>query len=107
VGYTTIKVPRELKERLEEYARPKGLTLSGAIDQLLSEGSLKEELREIRELLREQNRLLRQILEELKRKEIREFTKVEREKEEVREEAGEELPSFVVGNPWVKVISEK
>jgi len=109
VGYTTIKVSKQVKERLDRYARVRGLTLAGAVDRLLSEEEVREELEEIKQLLKEQNELLREILSVLRRKEITKVIEREKapKKEERREEARKELPSFVVWNPWVKVISEK
>ena len=58
VGYTTIKVSKQVKERLDRYARVRGLTLAGAVDRLLSEEEVREELEEIKQLLKEQNEIL-------------------------------------------------
>lgn len=107
--YTTIKVPRELKEKLEEYAKSRSLTLAGAVERLLEESDLKEELREIGKLLKQQNELLRLILEELRKKEFREAVRESgmQEDEVYKEEINAELPSFVKGNPWLRVLRQR
>ena len=106
--YTTIKVPRSVRDRLEGYARPRGLTLAGAIDRLLEENTILEELRGIRKLLEEQNRELRAIRSVLERdRGNRSGADVIAGKDEgsVSEEDSGDMPSFVSGNPWLKVLS--
>ena len=57
--YASVKLTKEVKERLEAYASPRGLTLSAAMDRLLVDEGLMmmllerqlEELGEIRMLL--------------------------------------------------------
>ena len=108
MGYTTVKLSRELKDRLEGYARSKGLTLSGAIDNLLEKEELRNEIKEIKELLREQNRLLGEILQEIRKLKVVSVEGGREVKEEVYkevvEEVGGEMPSFVQDNPWVEVL---
>ena len=105
MSYTTVKLSRKLKERLEEYARSRGLTFSAAIDSLLEREGLREELKEIKDLLSEQNRLLREILEELRKMKVKEVAT--EEEEEVYKGVVEDVPSFVRDNPWVEVLAAR
>ncbi len=107
--YASVKLLTSVKERLEAYARPRGLTLSAAIDRLLVEEGLKVllerqlgELREIRRLLEEQNRELRAI------RLVLEGGKDEVSgKEESFSRKDADIPSFVAGNPWLEVLSRR
>ena len=97
--YTTIKVPKHIRDKLEEYARPRSLTLSGAIARLLEENDILRELRAIRELLEEQNRLLREFLERGGN-----GLSVEVTGEAIMDD---DLPDFVAGNPWTAVLARR
>jgi len=103
VSYTTIKIPREVKNKLDEYAKAKSLSLAAAIERLLDEAEIREELREIKELLREQNELLKMILKEIRKRN----TIIVKEKRELYIREEEELPSFLKDNPWLAVLSRK
>lgn len=107
--YASIKVLVEVKERLEEYARPRGLTLSAAISELLDRADTLSALRELRELLEEQNRLLREqvgllraLLDAVKAGGV--ATVAVEPPEASTEDL--ELPSFAVGNPWLELLSK-
>ena len=96
--YTTIKVSRSIKEKLEAYARTRGLSLAAAVNQLLEEQRVLEELAEIKRLLEEQNRLLAEIRELLR----------SGQPSVLSEAPGEpELPSWVRDNPWLKILENK
>jgi len=81
VEYTTIKVSRSIKERLEAYARTRGLSLAAAVNQLLEE----------------QNRLLA---------EIRDFLRG-REGAAAGVSSEPKLPSWVQDNPWLEILGRK
>ena len=105
MSYTTVKLSRKLKDRLESYARSRGLTLSGAIDSLLEREELRKEIKEIKDLLREQNRLLGEILQEIRKLKVVSVEGGREVKEEVyKGVVEEEVPSFVRDNPWVEVL---
>ena len=106
--YVSVKLTSTVKERLEKYARNRGLTLSAAVSQLLETKAVIEELSELRrlleiqnQLLNEQNQLLKKMLNEGSVKKIEEH----RESEKQHEEEG--LPSFAAGNPWIGVLSQR
>ena len=115
--YASVKLTKEVKERLEAYARPRGLTLSAAIDRLLVEEGLRmllerqiEEMREIRRLLEEQNRELRAIRSVLERggRDGSETNGGASKGEgSVAGEDSGDVPSFVAGNPWLEVLSRR
>jgi len=98
--YTTIKVPKPIRDKLEEYAKPRGLTLSGAIARLLEENKILAELKAIRELLEEQERLLRKLVD---KRESNAFPEASTEAIVV----DEDLPDFVSGNPWTAVLAKR
>jgi len=97
--YTTIKVPKPIRDKLEEYAKPRSLTLSGAIARLLEENDILAELRAIRELLEEQNRLLREFLEKGHTDVLHEAS--------TKTIVDEDLPEFVADNPWTAVLAKR
>jgi len=92
--YTTIKLPKSVKRRLEEYARSKGLTLAGAVARLLEEESVRELLIEILDVLKEQNGILKEILEVVSGDKIGREASTE----------PEDIPSFAEDNPWIAVL---
>jgi len=96
--YTTIKVSRSIKEKLEAYARTRGLSLAAAVNQLLEEQRTALLLERIVALLEEQNRLLAEIRELL----------WSGQPSVLAEAPGEpELPSWVRDNPWLKILENK
>jgi len=95
--YTTIKVSRVVKEKLEAYAKPRSLSLAAAINRLLEERRILEELVEIKRLLEEQNRLLA---------EIKSLLYSGHTESSVVSETPE-LPSWVRDNPWLKILENK
>lgn len=112
--YASVKLTKEVEERLEAYARPRGLTLSAAIDRLLVEEGLRlllerqlEELEEIRKLLEEQNRELRAIRLVLERGEEDRVEEVSSKEKSVSREDLADMPSFIAGNPWLEVLSRR
>ena len=100
MGYTTIKLSRDVKRRLEEYARPRGLTLSAAVQRLIEDADIKPMLSRIIMLLEEQNSILREILQAVSgsRGYIRESIHRETPAEL------EDVPSFAEDNPWIAVL---
>jgi len=107
-GITTIRVSRDVRDRLKEYAEPRGLNLGAAVALLLEAADAAEHLARIESLLREQNSLLAKMLdalEALRRAPL--TTAVETAPPPRVTGAGEELPSFVHGNPWVEVLARR
>ena len=104
-GYTTVKLSRELKERLEDYARGRGLTLAGAVADLLDRAETLAVLEDIRGLLEEQNQLLRRLLEAVEAGSLASPGVSEGSPEPAETE--EPLPSFAEGNPWLEVIARR
>ncbi|RLE62522.1 MAG: hypothetical protein DRJ38_09505 [Thermoprotei archaeon] len=96
MDYTTVKVSKNVKDRLKSYARRKGLSLGAAINSLLEESEILKELRAIKKLLEEQNHLLR----ELTRGKL---VTVEPSAEPIVSE----LPDFVSDNPWTAVLARR
>jgi len=106
MSYTTIKITKEIKDDLERYAKARSLSLAAAVERLLEEAELREELREIKELLREQNALLEMILKEIRKKNTV-VLKEEKRELYISRESDEELPSFLKDNPWVQVLQRR
>jgi len=104
--YSTIKILTTVKTRLEDYARPRGLTLSAAVNELLDKADLLEVLLSIKELLEEQNKLLREQNALLRSLPLRPLPKAGAEASTPEPEPLG-LPSFVEGNPWVKIIASR
>ncbi|RLG23143.1 hypothetical protein DRN85_09870 [Methanosarcinales archaeon] len=100
---TTIRVTKEIRDRLKEYAEPKGLNLGAAVGELLKEQELVEKLDRIEDLLREQNMLLREILKTLKSG----ISSRPSEETSITTIIDDTLPNFVQGNPWVDVLSKR
>ena len=98
MNYTTIKVTREIRDKIEEYARPRGISLGSAVARLLEENNIVEELREIRRLLEEQNKLLRDALSGLR---VNTNVSIEASGETI------DLPSFLSKNPWMEVLARR
>ena len=95
--YTTIKVSRSIKERLETYARSRGLSLAAAVNQLLEEQRTALLLERIAALLEEQNRLLAEIRDVLRG----------REGAVVEVSPEPKLPSWMQDNPWLEILGRK
>jgi len=110
--YTTVKLSKELKGKLKDYARSKGLSLAGAIADLLDNVEVLGVLKEIRELLKRQNEFL-----EEQNKLLREQNALLKSLLSLSPKVSVEastpepeplgLPSFVKGNPWVKIIASR
>ena len=96
IGYTTIKLSREVKKRLEEYARPRGLTLSAAVQRLIEDADINSMLGRIIVLLEEQNHILREILQAVSGR--------RGSLSDIPMEASEDIPSFAEDNPWIAVL---
>jgi len=102
-GITTIRVTKEIRDRLKKFAEPRGLNLGAAVGVLLKEYEIAVRLDKIEDLLREQNMLLKEILKVLKDG----VPSKTSEKVPVTAFIDESLPSFVRGNPWVDVLRKR
>ena len=117
--YITMKITQSVKAKLDEYAKARGLSLSAAVNSLLEKAAEEDKLGELLAEIRRQNALLEEQVELLKKNNhllealiaaISAASKVAvaapPQPEEEKEESEEELPSFVRGNPWLKVIRD-
>ena len=97
MSITTIRVTKDIRDRLAKYAKQRRVSMGAAIDILLREEKMAEKLGTVEELLREQNMLLREILNVLKNGNMA----VEPEPSP----SGGDMPEFVVNNPWLEILT--
>ncbi|MCD6563836.1 MAG: hypothetical protein J7K23_08000 [Thermoproteales archaeon] len=103
--HSTIKVPVDIKKRLEAYARPRRLTLALAINKLLEDDDILEMLDEIKALISRQNELLEKnnlILNEI----LSSLRNVETVRT-VEKGDSQDLPVWARDNPWIEVLGKR
>lgn len=110
--YTSVKIRSDIKERLSNLARAKGISLSSLIVLLYEayrdENRLTNLLKEILDEVRRQNRILEEIYTKIEDIAYTRSMHIGDSEVKVRiESPGEvKLPSFVRDNPWLEVLKE-
>jgi len=113
IVYTTIRVRRRDKERLEALAREMGTSMSGVVAWLLDRYEVAVRMEEIAALLTAVHARLARLEERLRGIEgavddlRRRLRAVGARQPEVSPIEEVEVPEWLKGNPWLEVIGER